>query len=220
MASLGSPVPDPQSARVPTVGPAPAGRDAMTELALEVVGVVDVSPSMRRLTLRSDALADFTYEPGQDLSFTIPVDDRMVRRRYTIRSMDDEHRTVDVDFVLHGHGPAARWATAACRTTPSPPSVRAASSGSGPESTGTSWSATTPPSPSRWCSSTRCPRPPRPWPCSRSRTRRTNRPRPDPSPGCTGAVRPWVIRHFSSTTCGRSSCPTATELSISMVSAV
>ena len=85
----------------------------MTELALEVVGVVDVSPSMRRLTLRSDALADFSYVPGQDLSFTIPVDDRMVRRRYTIRSMDDARRTVDVDFVLHGHGPAARWATEA-----------------------------------------------------------------------------------------------------------
>ena len=85
----------------------------MTELALEVVGVADVSPSMRRLTLRSDALADFSYVPGQDLSFTIPVDDRTVRRRYTIRSMDDEHRTVDVDFVLHAHGPAARWATEA-----------------------------------------------------------------------------------------------------------
>ena len=45
--------------------------------------------------------------PGQDLSFTIPVDDRMVRRRYTIRSMDDARRTVDVDFVLHGHGPGS-----------------------------------------------------------------------------------------------------------------
>ena len=85
----------------------------MVELALEVVGVVDLTPSMRRLVLRSDALMDFSYAPGQDLSFTIPAGDRMVRRRYTIRSMDVEQRTVDIDIVLHGHGPGARWATEA-----------------------------------------------------------------------------------------------------------
>jgi NADPH-dependent ferric siderophore reductase len=80
-----------------------------------VVDVVDVTPSMRRLTFTSDALADFTYLPGQDLMFSFPADDRTVRRRYTIRSMDKAQRTLDVDFVMHGHGPAALWATEARR---------------------------------------------------------------------------------------------------------
>jgi NADPH-dependent ferric siderophore reductase len=115
VASLEAPVPDPPMASMPTLRRSRADSEPMSELALEVVGVVDVTPSMRRLTFTSDALADFSYVPGQDLMFTFPADDRTVRRRYTIRSMDSAECTIDVDFVMHGHGPAARWATAARR---------------------------------------------------------------------------------------------------------
>jgi NADPH-dependent ferric siderophore reductase len=34
-----------------------------------------------------------------------------VRRRYTVRDFDRRARRFSLDFVLHGHGPGARWAT-------------------------------------------------------------------------------------------------------------
>jgi len=40
-------------------------------------------------------------------------DERTVRRRYTIRRFDPERQLIDLDFVLHGDGPAAQWATQA-----------------------------------------------------------------------------------------------------------
>jgi NADPH-dependent ferric siderophore reductase len=83
----------------------------MVELDLEVVTITDLTPSMRRLTLHGDALAGFSYEPGQDLMFAMPAGDRTVRRRYTIRRLDVDTLTVEVDFLLHGHGPGARWAS-------------------------------------------------------------------------------------------------------------
>ena len=79
------------------------------ELALTVEAVTGVTPSMRRVTFSAPELATFSYEPGQDLMFTFPSDDRTVRRRYTIRQHDASSATVDVDAVLHGHGPAAPW---------------------------------------------------------------------------------------------------------------
>ena len=79
------------------------------ELELTVSAVTEVTPSMRRLTFTAPELAAFTHEPGQDLMFTIPNGDRSVRRRYTIRSHDAGAASLDVDAVLHGHGPAARW---------------------------------------------------------------------------------------------------------------
>jgi NADPH-dependent ferric siderophore reductase len=33
-----------------------------------------------------------------------------VRRRYTVRDFDNGRRRFSLDFVLHGHGPGARWA--------------------------------------------------------------------------------------------------------------
>jgi NADPH-dependent ferric siderophore reductase len=73
---------------------------------------------MRRVVLGGDALADFSYEPGQDLMLALPADGRTVRRRYTIRRVDRDRRTVDIDVLLHGHGPGARWASEARRHDP------------------------------------------------------------------------------------------------------
>lgn len=95
--------------RIPAMGGRLAGA---YELALEVVAVTDVSPSMRRITLAGEALVGLDHDAGQDLMFSFPDDgERTVRRRYTIRRLDKEAGTVDIDFVLHGHGPAARWAS-------------------------------------------------------------------------------------------------------------
>lgn len=82
----------------------------MAELRLEVAAITDLTPSMRRLTLTSDGLDSFSYEPGQDLMLAVPNGPGTVRRRYTIRRLDRETRTVDIDFLLHGRGPGARWA--------------------------------------------------------------------------------------------------------------
>lgn len=94
--------------------PAFGGRLAgAIELDLEVVALTDLTPSMRRVTLTGSDLVDFTYEPGQDVMLAFPDGEESRRRRYTIRRQDRVAATIDIDFVLHGHGPAARWAAAA-----------------------------------------------------------------------------------------------------------
>jgi len=71
---------------------------------------------MRRISFEAPNLSDLRYDPGQDLMFAIPGSDgRTFRRRYTIRQLAVEEGRLDVDFVLHGDGPGARWAGGAAR---------------------------------------------------------------------------------------------------------
>jgi len=79
---------------------------------LVVREVVRLSPSMVRLRLGAEGLADFQYLPGQDLMLAVPTDDGgHFRRRYTIRRMREG--LLDLDMVLHGDGPGARFAASA-----------------------------------------------------------------------------------------------------------
>ena len=89
----------------------------MTELPtasthlLRIAGVVDVSPRMRRITVTGEALASFVALPGQDV--VVHVSDGHgggVSRRYTIRNLSTDGRRLDLDVVMHGHGPGAAWA--------------------------------------------------------------------------------------------------------------
>ena len=89
----------------------------MTELPtasthlLSIADVVDVGPRMRRITVSGEALANFTALPGQDV--VVHVSDGHgggVSRRYTIRNLDTQARRLDLDVVMHGHGPGAAWA--------------------------------------------------------------------------------------------------------------
>jgi NADPH-dependent ferric siderophore reductase len=83
-------------------------------LPLVVASVEDVTPHMRRIQLTGPALEAFEYFPGQDLALPVLRDDgSAVRRRYTIRRFDPGRRLIDLDFVMHGHGPGIRWAQAA-----------------------------------------------------------------------------------------------------------
>jgi NADPH-dependent ferric siderophore reductase len=78
---------------------------------LSVADVVDVGPRMRRITVTGEALATFAPLPGQDV--VVHVSDGHgggVSRRYTIRNLDTETRRLDLDVVMHGHGPGAAWA--------------------------------------------------------------------------------------------------------------
>ncbi len=113
---------------------------------LTVVSVVDVTPSVRRVSLSGSPEA--VAAAGPTISLLVPRvgdddprwpsvarDGRIVwplgahgvsLRSYTARRQDPVSGTVDIDFVLHGDGPAAAWAAAA------EPGSRAAVAGGGP----------------------------------------------------------------------------------------
>jgi NADPH-dependent ferric siderophore reductase len=83
-------------------------------LDLEVVGVDELAPQVRLITMASSDLVGFDYTPGQDLLFQFPDGDRSLRRRYTIRRSDPRQGTADFEIELHdGRGPATRWAAQA-----------------------------------------------------------------------------------------------------------
>jgi len=83
-------------------------------LDLEVVGVDEIAPHVRLITMASSDLVEFGYTPGQDLLFEFPDGDRTLRRRYTIRRSDPAEGTADFEIEIHdGRGPATRWAAKA-----------------------------------------------------------------------------------------------------------
>ncbi len=105
------------SARTVTVSPqtaAVAERLGIGAYGLEIVEVMDLAPSVRRIRVGASpgySLAQFTCAAGQDLMLDIM--DRgewLTRRRYTIRRFDPQRHVIDIDVMLHGEGPAARWA--------------------------------------------------------------------------------------------------------------
>ncbi|MFZ0995759.1 MAG: siderophore-interacting protein [Candidatus Dormiibacterota bacterium] len=74
----------------------------------------ELGPSLREIRLRGEALRGFRHAPGQDLMLRLPLDaSSTVGRRYSIRRADPGAGTVDLNVVMHGDGPAARWAAAA-----------------------------------------------------------------------------------------------------------
>jgi len=83
-------------------------------LDLEVVGVEEVAPHVRLITMASSDLVGFEYTAGQDLLFEFSDGDQTLRRRYTIRRLDPAAGTADFEIEIHdGRGPAARWASKA-----------------------------------------------------------------------------------------------------------
>jgi len=83
-------------------------------LDVEVVGVDELAPQVRLITMVSSDLVGFDYTPGQDLLFQFPDGDRSLRRRYTIRRSDPAKGIADFEIELHdGRGPATRWAAQA-----------------------------------------------------------------------------------------------------------
>jgi NADPH-dependent ferric siderophore reductase len=99
---------------------------------LRVVGVADVTPRMRRVTLSGPDLTRFDADemhvkiliprrsgepvwPGVSPSGQAILDScDLIRRTYTIRRVELAAGTLDIDFVLHGEtSPGSRFATRA-----------------------------------------------------------------------------------------------------------
>jgi NADPH-dependent ferric siderophore reductase len=98
----------------------------------QVKRVEQLTPRMLRITLTGDDLADFeTHSPDDHLKIMIPAPGQEKpdlpvpgekgitfaegaippqRRDFTPRRFDREALELDLEFVLHGHGPAATWA--------------------------------------------------------------------------------------------------------------
>ncbi|MGH7643289.1 MAG: siderophore-interacting protein [Candidatus Dormibacteria bacterium] len=92
----------------------PGGLPEPKTMALAVEAVDDIGPSLRQIRLRGEDLRGFRFAPGQDLMLRLPLaPGALVSRRYTIRRADPEAGLADLNVVMHGDGPAARWANAA-----------------------------------------------------------------------------------------------------------
>ena len=87
--------------------------------------VEHLTPRMVRVTFTSPELADFGWNGpaahiklifGGSAAQTNPASSEAPRptmRTYTPRRFDREARELDVDFILHGEGPASTWASQA-----------------------------------------------------------------------------------------------------------
>jgi NADPH-dependent ferric siderophore reductase len=107
--------------------PAEAPRKRRPPRRVEVTRIQTLSPLMRRITLRGDELEGFEVtdpacymklifpEPGQtEPERPLPDAPRpKSMRTYTPLAVRTELHEVDVDFVLHGDGPASTWAAQA-----------------------------------------------------------------------------------------------------------
>jgi NADPH-dependent ferric siderophore reductase len=77
---------------------------------LEVIEAAALTPTLHRVVLTAPGLDDLRYVPGQDLMLRVPQgSDRVVNRRYTIRSFDARRAEVIIDVSLHGAGPGTDW---------------------------------------------------------------------------------------------------------------
>jgi NADPH-dependent ferric siderophore reductase len=82
---------------------------------LTVVDARMLTSSIRQIRLTAPGLAGLGSLPGQDLMLSVPTepsgtDPRRIRRRYSIRRVHVTDESVDLNVVLHGDGPGARWA--------------------------------------------------------------------------------------------------------------
>ncbi len=76
----------------------------------EVVATAELTPRMRRIAVRTEAMVGVQVNPAQDVELLLrDPNGRRVKRRYTIRHARPGAGEFDLDVLLHGDGPGARW---------------------------------------------------------------------------------------------------------------
>jgi NADPH-dependent ferric siderophore reductase len=93
---------------------APVRRRVASTVAT-VASVHQLTPRMTRIRLSGESLLGLVAIPGQTIKIYVPdlVTGHPVSRDYTVRDYRDGAAagpSLDIDFVLHGDGPAANWA--------------------------------------------------------------------------------------------------------------
>ncbi|MGH3827280.1 MAG: siderophore-interacting protein [Pseudonocardiaceae bacterium] len=98
---------------------APA-RGRMARTVATVASTWRLTPRMMRVRLVAESLVGLAGVPGQTLKIYVPdlVSGYLVSRDYTVRDYplrdyplrSDAGASLDIDFVLHGEGPATTWA--------------------------------------------------------------------------------------------------------------
>ena len=79
-----------------------------------VVAAEQLTPRMRRVTIRCADMVGVPIRPAQDVELHLREESgRRVKRRYTIRTARTDVGEYDLDVLLHGAGPGAAWGAAA-----------------------------------------------------------------------------------------------------------
>jgi NADPH-dependent ferric siderophore reductase len=69
---------------------------------------------MRRVSLQADTMIAAQLRPAQDVELLLrEPGGRRVKRRYTIRQARPETGELDLDVLIHGHGPGSAWGASA-----------------------------------------------------------------------------------------------------------
>ena len=91
--------------------PLGGARRPMASTASVVTSVTRLTPRMIRVRLGGEGLRGSAAVPGQSVKIYVPDPaGLLVGRDYTVRDADPDQPSMDIDFVLHGDGPAANWA--------------------------------------------------------------------------------------------------------------
>ncbi|MGH3898592.1 MAG: siderophore-interacting protein [Pseudonocardiaceae bacterium] len=96
--------------------PEGAARGRIPSTVAMVASVQALTPRMTRVRLVDKSLSGLDVIPGQTVKIYVPdlASGRPVSRDYTVRDYNDGNDaaqpSLDIDFVLHGEGPAASWA--------------------------------------------------------------------------------------------------------------
>ena len=91
--------------------PLGGARRTVASTASVVTSVTRLTPRMTRVRLGGEGLCGLAAVPGQSVKIYVPdPTGLLVSRDYTVRDADPDQPSMDIDFVLHGDGPAANWA--------------------------------------------------------------------------------------------------------------
>ncbi len=89
----------------------PTPRPGLARGLVRVKARQTLTPLMLRLTLDTRELPDIAFSyPAHAIKLFVPDGQGTATRTYTVRRYDADRHEMDVDFLLHGHGPAATWA--------------------------------------------------------------------------------------------------------------